>query len=247
MKPFTGKTILLDIEGTTSSVSYVFDVLFPYALEHLDTYLEHHWTHPDTLSAAEQIAQDIGAGSLGVWLEKEGAKDPTDAKKVVATEVRRLMSEDSKTTGLKMLQGLIWKSGFESGQLQSHVYDDVKPTLEAWKQAGLDIRIYSSGSVSAQKLFFGHTEKGDLLPFFSGHYDTKTGPKKEADSYRKIASDIGVSPEEMLFCSDVVAELDAANTAGMQTVLVVRPGNAPVADGHGHAEIKSLAEIAITN
>jgi enolase-phosphatase E1 len=153
------------------------------------------------------------------------------------------MDGDVKATGLKHLQGLIWESGFNSGELQAHVYDDVPPALRAWKQQGLDIRIYSSGSIQAQKLFFGHTVAGNLLPLVSGHYDTTTGPKKEAASYQQIARDMGMPPQEILFISDVVAELDAARTAGMQTALALRPGNAAISAGHDHSQIRSFAEV----
>jgi enolase-phosphatase E1 len=158
------------------------------------------------------------------------------------------MDADLKATGLKQLQGLIWHGGFDSGELKAHIYNDVPPALIAWNTAGKDVRIYSSGSVQAQKLFFGHTVAGDLLLLFRGHYDTTIGGKKEAVSYRKIAAEFRLQPAEILFLSDIVAELDAARTAGMQTALVVRPGNATgqTSSGESHPTIQSFAEVQLT-
>ena len=235
--------ILLDIEGTTSSVSFVYDVMFPFVRRELTPYLEVNWSDPQVAAACEQIAQDAGHDSFTAWTKTAGANDEASQRCLVIDEVIRLMDGDVKATGLKQLQGLIWESGFKSGELQAHVYDDVPPALRNWKQQGGDIRIYSSGSVQAQKLFFGHTIAGNLLPLVSGHYDTTTGPKKEAASYQQIARDFGISPQEILFISDVIAELDAARTAGMQTALALRPGNAPAAAGHGHRELRSFDEV----
>jgi 2,3-diketo-5-methylthio-1-phosphopentane phosphatase len=241
--------ILLDIEGTTSSVSFVYDVMFPYVRKHLTFEVLTNWDEPDYIAAHEAIARDAGHESLAAWLSTHRLSriNPLKAADIVCREVIRQMDADLKATGLKQLQGLIWKAGFESGALLAHVYDDVPPALEAWHAAGKDVRIYSSGSIQAQKLFFGHTIAGDLLSHFRGHYDTTTGPKKEADSYRKIAADFDIPPDEVLFLSDIVAELDAARTAGLQTALVVRPGNAPGQTGTGlpHAQIASFAQLEL--
>lgn len=153
------------------------------------------------------------------------------------------MDADVKATGLKQLQGMIWENGFHSRELLAHVYEDVPPALVRWNAAGKDVRIYSSGSIQAQKLFFGHTSVGNLLPHFRGHYDTTIGSKREALSYSRISEAIGIAPNEILFVSDIVAELDAARTAGFQTRLAMRPGNAVQPAGHGHIEIRSFAEI----
>ena len=233
MPPFFGRGILLDIEGTTSSISFVYDVMFPFVRRELDGYLRSHWGEAALAAACEAIARDARNLSLAASQEQ------------VKAEVIRLMDGDVKSTGLKQLQGLIWESGFQSGELKAHVYDDVPPALTAWNKAGLDVRIYSSGSIQAQKLFFGHTIAGNLLPLFRGHYDTTTGPKKEAASYATIAAAFALPPQDILFLSDVPAELDAAKTASMQTLLVLRPGNATVQPGHGHPEIGSFAEIRI--
>ena len=236
---FTGKAILLDIEGTTSSVSFVYDVMFPQVRRDLTGFLEKNWEDVDVQLACDQIAQDAGHASVENWC----GPNSMDQRENIEAEVVRLMDDDVKATGLKKLQGLIWRSGFESGEMKAHVYPDVPGCLQAWRDAGIDIRIYSSGSVQAQLLFFGHTEVGDLLPQFSGHYDTTIGSKKESPSYVKIAADWDVPAAEILFISDVVAELDAAQQAGLQTRLCIRPGNAPVDDRHGHSVIQSFDEV----
>ena len=246
---FTGQGILLDIEGTTSSVSFVYDVMFPYVRKHLTFEVLTNWMEPEYLAAFEAVARDAGHGSFDAWLATQQLTrdNALRGSQLVCQEVIRQMDADAKATGLKQLQGLIWKSGFESGELQAHVYDDVPPALAAWNAAGKDVRIYSSGSVQAQKLFFGHTIAGDLLPRFRGHYDTTTGPKKEAESYRKIAAAFGLRPAEILFLSDVVAELDAAREAGLATLLVVRPGNATgqKSTGEAHAQIADFSQIDV--
>ena len=216
------KAVLLDIEGTTSSVQFVYEVLFPYARRELADFLRRRWNDAEVVCACEMIARDAG-------------KPCRDRGSIVA-EALRLMDGDVKATGLKELQGLIWQEGYAAGRLKSHVYPDVPPALRRWAAEGLDLRIFSSGSVAAQKVFFAHTDAGGLLPLFHGHYDTTTGPS-EADSYRRIAADMQLPTSAILFLSDVLAELDAAAEAGMQTTLVVRPGNAPVAAGHAHPVI----------
>jgi enolase-phosphatase E1 len=245
MPPLSARGILLDIEGTTSSVSSVYDVMFPFVRRELTIFLKDHWQEPEVLAAAEQIARDAGHENLLAMCSAASARDDWQAQHVIEREVLSLMDRDVKATGLKQLQGLIWQAGFESGELQAHVYDDVPPALAAWNAAGKDVRIYSSGSIQAQKLFFGHTVAGNLLGQFRGHYDTTTGPKKEAESYRKIAADMQLSPGDVLFASDIVAELEAARGAGLQTVLVVRPGNAPQEQpaDQPHAQIASFAEL----
>jgi enolase-phosphatase E1 len=240
---FSGRGILLDIEGTTSSVSFVYDVMFPYVRRELDQYLRAHWNSPDLSAACDTIARDAGHESLATWSGADA--DDERRQQLVRDEVIRLMDGDVKATGLKQLQGLSWRAGFESGEMQAHVYDDVTPALEAWNRAGLDVRIYSSGSIAAQKLFFGHTIHGSLLHHFRGHYDTTTGPKKDAASYTQIAAEFGLYPSEILFISDVPAELDAAHAANLQTALCIRPGNAAVAAAHGHAEVTQFDQVRL--
>ncbi len=219
MTPNLVRGVLLDVEGTTSSVKFVYDVMFPFARREMRAYLDRAWETSECADACEQIARDAGHESMDAWAAESGKP----RQELVATEATRLMDADIKATGLKQLQGLVWRGGFESGQLVAHVYPDVPPALAAWRESGIDLRVYSSGSVEAQRLFFAHTEQGDLLPLFSGHYDTTTGGKRDLASYTTIAQDWGVSPGEVLFLSDVAEELDAARSAGMQTGLSATP------------------------
>ncbi len=239
---FSGRGILLDIEGTTSAVSFVYDVMFPFVRRELDNYLCANWDSAALNEACDLIAKDAGYESFVAWCESEAGKQ----QQLLRAEVLRLMDGDVKAIGLKALQGLIWESGFESGELRAHIYDDVLPAIQAWNDAGCDVRIFSSGSIAAQKLFFGHTAVGNILHLFRGHYDTTTGPKKEAASYRAIAKDFGLLPAQVLFLSDVLDELGAARAAGLQTGLCKRPGNAKAAAGHGHPEITSFDQIELS-
>lgn len=226
--------VLLDVEGTTSAVAYVYDVMFPFARRGLDAYLTAHWEGDTLAKVREHFAADSGAEVIA-------------SKDSLLAEAERLMDNDIKATGLKQLQGLIWEAGFHSGELRAHVFDDVPPALATWRDAGHDLRVYSSGSIHAQRLFFGHTEAGNLLPHFTGHYDTTTGPKREAASYAAIAADWGLAPAEILFLSDVTEELNAARDAGMQTALVNRPGNAdPTPTDPPHPAIDSFAEVVLS-
>jgi enolase-phosphatase E1 len=240
---FAGRGMLLDIEGTTSSVSFVFDVLFPFARRELANFLRDRWSTSHVDAACEHMAGDAGFSSAQAWWADQD--DPQVRRRIVRDEALRLMDADAKATGLKQLQGLIWEAGFESGELCAHVFEDVAPALAAWKQAGLDVRVYSSGSVAAQKLFFGHTIRGDLLPFLGGHYDTTTGPKKIPQSYARIASDFKLDAGRILFLSDMVEELDAARAAGLRTILCLRSGNAPAPAGHQHDMVDTFADIAL--
>ncbi len=241
MLDFAGCGILLDIEGTTSSVSFVYDVMFPYARRELEAYLQHQWGSRELNEACELIARDAGSESFERWTAHLNSDEAR--RQQVSREVLRLMDGDVKATGLKQLQGLIWRSGFESAEMQAHVYDDVPVALAAWQRAGIDVRIYSSGSIAAQKLFFGHTVAGDLLSYFRGHYDTTTGSKKEATSYERIAQAFELAPQEILFISDVPEELTAAMAAGLLTALAVRPGNAAVDAGQGFPSLTSFDQI----
>lgn len=242
--------ILLDIEGTTSSISFVHDVMFPFVLTRLDDFLNMHLSEDDLpedvklLSALEQIAKDAGHDSLASWQENSGKS----AIELIANEVRQRMSVDAKSTGLKALQGLIWHGGFTTGELQAHVYPDVVPAIKQWIAAGIDVRIYSSGSIAAQKLFFGHLEgEGDCLDLFSGHYDTTIGGKKESQSYRRVAEDWGLPPEQILFVSDIAEELLAAKAAGLHALASVRPGNAPLPEKFEIDRIQSFCEVALVS
>jgi enolase-phosphatase E1 len=236
---FIGRGILLDIEGTTSSIAFVADVLFPFARRELEPFLRRRWTDPVVERAKTLLAVDVQMPDAP-WMD--GASLEQGLAPLCAAAYR-LMDADAKATGLKELQGLIWREGYDAGRLCSHVYPDVAPALADWNKRGLDVRIYSSGSVTAQKAYFAHTEAGDLLPYFRGHYDTTIGPKRAADSYTRIAHDMTLPPAQVLFLSDVAAELDAAAIAGMRTGLVVRPGNAPVPGEQPHPVVTAFGQI----
>lgn len=227
MITFGGKVILLDIEGTVSPLAFVHDVMFPYARQHAGVHLAKHWG----TAVIAQLARDAGVPAFSSPAEAEAA-------------VLRLMDADAKVTGLKQLQGMIWEEGFRNGELRSRIFDDVLIALATWCRQGIEIRIYSSGSVHAQKLFFAHTKRGDLTPHFSGYYDTTTGSKRESTSYTAIAADCGLPADQILFVSDLVEELNAARNAGMVTALAVRPGNQPTLE-HYHPELSTFSEISL--
>ena len=233
---FSGQSILLDVEGTTSSIDFVYDVLFAYAKKHIADYLQAHASDPTVSDIAQALGQE--AGITADICDSEGCT------RVVLAAID-LMNNDVKSPPLKSLQGRIWKSGFQSGQLVSHVFDDVPQSLARWSTSGIDIRIYSSGSIEAQKLFFSHTTAGDLTSHLRGHYDTTTGPKREKESYQKIAHDIGINPEGILFLSDVGAELDAARAAGMATGATIRPGNKPLESLYDHDQIETFSDVTL--
>ena len=232
---FRGQGILLDVEGTTSSISFVYDVLFVFARTHLAEFLLAHCDDQRVAKLAAQLAAEAS-------LPDSSLKDPSARAGIVAAALD-LMKRDINSTPLKALQGMIWRSGFESGELVADVFSDVPVALHAWADSGLDVRIYSSGSIEAQQLFFSHTCFGDLTPFLRGHYDTTTGHKREAKSYATIAAQMSLEPSEILFVSDIGGELDAACAAGMMTCLIERPGNPPQECLMGHATVQSFAEI----
>ncbi|OYW75501.1 MAG: acireductone synthase [Verrucomicrobia bacterium 12-59-8] len=227
MITFGGKLILLDIEGTVSPLAFVHEVMFPYARQRAGAYLTTHWG----TAVMAQLAHDAGAPAFASPYEAEAA-------------VYLLMEADAKVTGLKQLQGMIWEEGFRNGELRSTLFEDVPLALADWFRLGREIRIYSSGSIHAQKLFFAHTESGNLNPHFSGYYDTTTGSKRETGSYTAIAADCGLPAEQILFVSDLVEELNAARTAGMFTALTLRPGNKPVPP-HDHPAITTFSDIIL--
>jgi enolase-phosphatase E1 len=212
-------TILTDIEGTTSSISFVKDVLFPYARERLPAFVVTHAEDADVQHWLHEAAKEAGLISA--------------TQQEVIDLLVSWIDADRKSTALKALQGMIWKNGYADGVYRAHIYPEVSARLHAWRDAGKRLYVYSSGSVSAQKLFFAHTEAGDLTSLFSGYFDTETGPKREAESYRRIADAIGVPAGEVLFLSDIEAELDAAAAAGMRTILLARaPDACPTGSAH---------------
>jgi enolase-phosphatase E1 len=231
--PIPPRAILTDIEGTTTSIAFVYDVLFPYAAARLEGTCSQPEPRPDLVEALARLREEHG---------RETAAEPPPPFGDGAPYARWLMARDRKSTGLKLLQGLIWEEGYSRGEIRGHVYADVPPALAAWRAAGRRLRIFSSGSVRAQKLLFGHTDYGDLTPLFEGFHDTTTGPKQRPEAYAAIAAAFALPPEEILFLSDVTAELDAAARAGCRTGLLVRPGNRPAEAGE-HRVYESFAEI----
>lgn len=200
--------ILTDIEGTTTDIAFVKETLFPYSREQLGPYLEKAWEQEEVQAIRKEIESESGKGELSLPETVE--------------LLQQWIDEDRKITPLKTLQGLIWEDGYRSGSLKGHLYPDAFRFLNRWKNEGMKLYVYSSGSVKAQQLLFGFSEFGDLTPLFSGYFDTKTGQKREEESYRKIQSEIGVPAGEILFLSDVEEELDAAKAAEMKTVLLCR-------------------------
>ncbi len=242
MIEFTGRLLLIDIEGTTSNISFVHEVLFAYARREAAAFLAANSETPRVQAVLEQMAADIGAADFASWCPHPAGSPEANAW--VVAHVNRLMDVDAKQTGLKQLQGMIWETGYADGSLRSHVFPDVPVKLREWNCAQIPVCIYSSGSVGAQKLFFAHTEAGDLTALFSGHYDTTIGSKREAASYRAIAKALKLAPSEILFLSDIVEELDAAREAGIATALALRPGNRP-APASTHPAIRSFDEIVV--
>lgn len=235
---------LLDIEGTVADVRFVYDVMFPFVRCQAASFLESHWEDEDLRDTLAILATESGSThSSDPWRQQELGRDAAISHAVDA--VHRLMDQDSKTTGLKALQGRIWESGFRSGTLRSELFNDVIPALRRWQAAGVELRIYSSGSILAQRLFFGHTTQGDLTPMFVAHYDTTIGNKKEAASYQRIAEDCKLAPTDILFLSDVAAELVAATQAGMQTLACVRPHNAPLPDSYTGPTLESFDNLEL--
>ena len=231
--------ILLDIEGTTTSISFVYDVLFPYARQHVREFLQNHAGNAPVREALarlrEQHTADVAQG-----LSPPAVRADVDT---VIVYVNWLMDRDSKAEPLKALQGMIWEEGYRRSEVHGHIYTDVPVAFERWHQEGKIIAIFSSGSVLAQKLLFGATTAGNLTPFITEYFDTTTGPKRQAESYRKIARSLSLAPEQIVFVSDVVEELDAAAAAEMNTLLCVRPGNHPQPPSQ-HALIHSFDEMA---
>ncbi|KIK86970.1 acireductone synthase [Pseudomonas sp. W15Feb9B] len=204
------KVILTDIEGTTSAVSFVFDVLFPYAAKHLPDFVRQNAERADVAEQLDAVRRDSNAPQA-------------DVERVVEI-LLSWIEEDRKATPLKALQGMVWAQGYHAGQLKGHVYPDAVEALKRWHQAGYQLFVYSSGSIQAQKLIFGCSEAGDLTPLFSGYFDTTSGPKREAQSYTNIQQALGVEPQDILFLSDIVEELDAAQSAGLKTCGLAREG-----------------------
>jgi len=223
------KAILTDIEGTTSSLSFVRDVLFPYAREHIGGYLRQHAERPKVADKLQAVAHEAG---------RELSLDEAIA------QLEQWIDEDRKITALKSLQGMIWEAGYRHGDFTGHMYEDAVRNLRQWHDKGIRLYAYSSGSIHAQKLLFGFSDYGDLTPLFSGYFDTHIGHKREVSSYEAIASEIGVRAGDILFLSDIREELDAARSAGMQTRWLVR--DAAAADpAAAHLQVKDFDAISL--
>ncbi|RVT97407.1 acireductone synthase [Rhodovarius crocodyli] len=215
------RLVLTDIEGTTTAISFVHQVLFPFAAEALDGYLA---ANP---AEAAPILAEVSA--------MEPGRPPAET-------LRAWMAADAKVTPLKTLQGLIWRQGYQDRRLKGHLWPDVADALRGWHAGGLELAVYSSGSEEAQRLIFGHSVAGDLVPLFRGFFDTRMGGKREAPSYTAIAEALGLFPGDILFLSDVGLELDAAQSAGMRTCQLVRPEDKTVAVA-GHPEARDFVQV----
>ncbi|KAJ1218732.1 hypothetical protein NDU88_006309 [Pleurodeles waltl] len=234
--PAGASVLLLDIEGTTTPISFVKDILFPYIIENVESYLRAHWGEEeckDDVNLLRKQAEEDATCDGAVPIphsSAEGAGNEDQTIQAVVNNVHWQMSHDRKTTALKQLQGHMWKAAYTNGQIKGEVYDDVVPAVRKWREAGLKVYIYSSGSIEAQKLLFGYSIEGNLLELFDGHFDTTSGQKVESRSYKQIAKSIGCLPENILFLTDITREAKAAEEAGTHVCVVVRPGNADLID-----------------
>jgi enolase-phosphatase E1 len=231
--------ILLDIEGTTTPIAFVHDVLFSYARDHVADFLAKHGDSED-VQADIRLLRDEHAADLNQVNQPPALSEQIES---IVSYVNWLIDLDRKSTGLKSLQGKIWREGYIDGSLQAQVYPDVAPALARWRVAGLNVSIFSSGSVLAQQLLFAHTEAGDLTQFLNQYFDTSAGKKGEAQSYRYISEALGLEPNELLFISDVTTELAAAREAGMQTLLSIRPGNQPQRNADQFEQIHTFEDL----
>lgn len=225
------KYILTDVEGTTTSISFVHETLFPFAKERLKAFV--------TKNSNRQDVQDV-LKQTKATAKSEDQKDISDDE--ACDLLIHWIKTDRKHPALKNLQGLIWEEGYRSGEIQGHVYQDVPVALKAWKEAGLTLGVYSSGSVQAQHLIFEFSTAGNLRPYFSNHFDTAVGHKREVLSYSNIANLLKLSASEILFLSDIKEELDAARVAGMQTIQLVRQNDVVIGD---HKTVRDFSEIKI--
>jgi enolase-phosphatase E1 len=225
----TTRAIVTDIEGTTSSIDFVHKVLFPYAGRELPGYVRAHRADPHVASILDDVRQE--------------ANEPDADVETIIEILLGWIVEDRKTTALKTLQGHVWKHGYENGDFTGHIYDDAVRCLRKWFDDGIALYVYSSGSVGAQKLLFGHSDAGDLCPVFRGYFDTQIGHKREADAYRNISRQIALPAEDILFLSDILEELDAAAEAGMQTMQLVR--NQDVVTG-SHRIVHDFHEVVLS-
>lgn len=232
--------VLLDIEGTTTPISFVHDVLFPFARTHLDEFLQSERDSAELHGILAALAAEHAADAA-----RGDAPPPRDQSGWPTSYFHWLMDRDRKSPALKQVQGLIWERGYRAAELRGQVFPDVVPAIRGWRDAGIDVAIYSSGSELAQRRLFESIDEGDLTPSLSAFFDTRVGAKQSVDSYRNIARALGRDPASLLFVSDVTGELVAARGAGMQVVLSVRPGNAVQSDGSGFEAVTSFEEIQV--
>lgn len=225
------KYILTDVEGTTTSISFVHEVLFPFAKKRLKDFIAENPTRPDVLESLKQTKATV--------LE-ENQKIINDEQAV--DQLLTWISEDRKHPALKSLQGHIWEEGYTSGSIKGHVYEDVPKALKKWSEAGFKLGVYSSGSVKAQHLIFEFSTAGNLRSYFSNHFDTAVGHKREKQSYENIAQQLKLPTDQILFLSDIKEELDAARDAGMKTIQLVRLDNVILGS---HTQVKSFSEIKL--
>lgn len=222
------KAIVTDIEGTTTSLAFVKDVLFPYSRAHLAEFVLKHQADSEIKSLLADVCAEL--------------KRNMSTEEII-TQLLVWSDEDKKITPLKALQGLIWADGYRRGAFVGHIYPDVLPNLRRWKDQGITLYVYSSGSVQAQKLLFGYTSEGDLTPLFAGYFDTRIGAKRESESYARIAEQTRLDPIEILFLSDITEELDAAKAVGFKTIRLCRDS---VSERHaGHPQVASFDAVKL--
>jgi len=232
------KAVLLDIEGTTTPIDFVHKTLFPFAKEKIGEFVAANFDEIGT--EIEQLKAEYRKDFTEQLYGRDFQEDSPES---VADYLKFLIDVDRKSTPLKSLQGKIWQAGYESGELESEIFPDVPRAFDRWKEQGKTIAIFSSGSVLAQKLIFKYSNSGDLSGHIAGYFDTNTGAKKKAESYRLIAEKLGFEPDEMLFVSDILAELDAARNAGMQTALSIREGYGQIREDFTHRSVNSFDEL----
>lgn len=223
------KAIVTDIEGTTSSISFVKDELFPYARQHMAGFILQNHEKPNVAKQLDEVKNIVGNNELSI--------------EQCIEQLNQWIDEDKKITPLKALQGMIWERGYKNGDFHGHIYPDAMAHLQKWYAETIDLYIFSSGSVHAQKLLFSHTAFGDLTTILSGYFDTNIGAKGEAESYKKISERIGVPANEIVFLSDVVTELDAAQQAGYHTYWLVRDGE--IDKNAKHPQINNFKHIKL--
>ncbi len=222
------KAIVTDVEGTTTSLSFVKDVLFPNARQRLPEFVASHAGEPKVREQLDAVSREVD--------------QVLDDERAVA-QLLQWIEQDKKITPLKALQGMIWEAGYKNADFTGHVYDDAVKNLKKWHDQGIRLYVFSSGSVQAQKLIYGYSDAGDLTPLFSGYFDTRIGSKREEAAYQTLAREVGEPAEQILFLSDIKEELDAAKAAGMQTLWLVRDG--AIDPKASHRQVKNFNEIKI--